>query len=224
MSRNLIIGLVVGGVVLVGGGAYFVTQNGSDSSNDSASQQSSENASQDSSTQAFDAVSTNDTSFVATISTSDTEGKTSQSTMEYDKSSGNVRYTSTADDKTFTITYTSDAYYMCQSADRCIKYPLNGVGDSGFDRSAFEYTAEELAGYKNSSAYQGKKDCPSGTCDVWQVSEGDYRATIYIDAGSKKIVQVEGTTGGTTSKIVYEYKDVSITPPANAQEIPAIGQ
>ena len=222
MNKKLIVGIVVG-VAVVGGGVYYVSQNKDDNTSDNSTNQ--QTSTEEGSTQAaFDVQPTTNQSFVATISTTTAEGKTSQASMEYDSTNSNVRYTASSDDRTLTIIYTTDAYYMCQTADNCIKYPLNGVGDSGFDRTAYEFSTEKLATLKNTSAYQGTKDCPTGTCDVWKVTEGAYESTLYIDTNTKTIVQIESASNGTTSKIVYEYKDVSITPPANATEIPTLPQ
>ena len=116
------------------------------------------------------------------------------------------------------IIYTSDAYYSCQG-DNCVKFPISQSGDSGFDPSAYTYDESKLSSYAN-PAYKGQQSCPSGTCDVWEVSAGGVTSTLYVDSSSKRITQVESTVGGKTSKIVYEYKDVSITVPANAQTIP----
>ena len=116
------------------------------------------------------------------------------------------------------IIYTSDAYYACQG-DNCVKYPISQSSNSGFDPSAYTYDQAKLASY-TSPANKGQQSCPSGTCDVWEVSAGGYSSKLYIDSDTKRITQVESTVAGKTSKIVYEYKDVSITVPANAQTIP----
>ncbi len=217
----MVVGIIVA-VVVVGGAGYFFTQRGSDPSESNASnaeQNSNEQSTVDVST--FDAVPTSGTSFSATITSKSADGKTTQAVMEYDKSTGNTSYSSQDDGKTFKMVYTKDAYYMCQDGDTCIKYPLNGVGDNSFDPSTYEYTDAEIEGFRNTAVDAGEQDCPSGKCYVWKVTENGYESSVFIDTKTKRIVQVEGTSEGTTSKIVYEYKDVSVVPPANAQEIPS---
>jgi hypothetical protein len=64
--------------------------------------------------------------------------------------------------------------------------------------------------------------CPAGTCDVWSVvDENDHESTIYIDVQNNRVSQVESRDETSDIKLVYEYRDVTITPPENAQEIPA---
>lgn len=208
--------IIIALVLLIGGGAAFALTRNKDDSNGSTTQKNGAKTGS-----GFDAVSTSGASFVATITTT-VEGKEVVATMEYDKNSGNVRYTSNTDGQNFVIVYTSDAYYMCQTADNCIKYPVGQGQSSGFDPKAYEYSDEELAGWKNTALDKGKKACASGTCYVWEVNTGGYASSVYIDTKTKRVIQVESATAAGASKIVYEYKDVSITPPANAQTLPTL--
>jgi hypothetical protein len=141
--------------------------------------------------------------------------------MEYDKNSKVVKYQSTANGQTTILYYASDAFYTCQNDSACYKYPINQSTASGFSRESYEYSQEELADFKNGAAYQGTQPCPAGSCDVWKVSTEDGQSTIYIDKATKRISQVEGTTAAGSSKIVYEYKDVNVSIPPNAQELPS---
>lgn len=211
MSRSLVIGAVV--LILLGGGAaaYVLTKE-DDKNKESASQ-----TSPSPNNNAFNPASTENLEFAATITA---EGAP-QAIMERDDK-GNTRYVTSQSGQQMEIIYTSDAYYSCQG-DTCMKFSISQSGSSGFDPSAYTYDEAKLAGY-GSPAYKGKQSCPSGTCDVWEVSTGGVTSTLHVDSSTKRISQVEGTVGGRTSKIVYEYKDVTISVPQNAQTVTVPGQ
>lgn len=207
MNRNLIIGLVA--AVVVGGGiwAYLANQDDEATSNDTnQSQQDGENP-------AFNATSTADLDFVGTISGSGQEGTI---VFEYDKDTDSIRYIATSADGSEIQTITTPDAYYAQANGQWIKYPTGT--DSGFNPDNYQYTADELATYQG-SAYQGTQDCASGTCHVWRYNAGNTESTLLIDTSTGYIVRVSSVVGDQTSAIDYEYKEVSITAPADAQEI-----
>ncbi|HEY5550100.1 MAG TPA: hypothetical protein VIK37_02795 [Candidatus Saccharimonadales bacterium] len=210
MKRRLVIGVIV--LLLIGGGAaaYFTTKD-NDTTTPSTSQTS---GGQSANGANFNPASTEDLEFTATITTAGA----GSATFEHDDK-GSTRYVATQNGQQIEVVYTSDAYYSCQG-DNCVKFPISQSSNSGFNPGDYTYDQTELANYRSSSSYKGKQSCPSGTCDVWSVSVSGNTSTIYIDADTKRITQVESTIAGKTSKIVYEYKDVTIDIPANAQTIP----
>lgn len=207
MSRSVIIGAIV--IMMLGGGAatYVLTKD------DDKNKEGSSQTSSGSNNNTFNPASTENLEFAATITA---EGAP-QATMEHDDK-GNTRYVTAQGGQQMEIIYTSDAYYSCQGGS-CVKFPITQSGNTGFDPSAYTYDEAKLAGYGNPS-HKGRQSCPSGTCDVWEVSAGGVTSTLYVDSDTKRITQVEGTVAGKTSKIVYEYKDITITVPANAQTLP----
>jgi hypothetical protein len=208
MSRNLIIGLVVAAVVVVGGGAaYMLTQ---DDDSDNQQQLSQDSSGADNS--AFNPASTEGLEFSATITV---EGAPT-ATFEHDDQ-GTTRYVTTTGGQEMEIIYTSDAYYSCQD-DNCIKFPISQLGNSGFNPGDYTYDEDRLGSFA-SPAYKGQQSCESGTCDVWEVSTGGVTSTLYVDSNTKRITKVQGTVAGKTSTIVYDYKDVTINIPQNAQTI-----
>lgn len=210
MTRPVLIG-VVAAVIIVGGAvAYTLTKEDKDKPSQTNSQNANDQAS-------FAPESTEGLEFKATITT--TSGSTStQATIERDDKN-NTRYVANQGGQQMEIVYTSDAYYSCQGAN-CVKFPISQSSNSGFDPSAYTYDQSKLAGYRNGSSYKGKQSCPAGTCDVWSVNAGGATSTIYVDTDTKRISQVESGQSGASSKIVYEYTDVTINVPANAQTLP----
>lgn len=209
MTRPVIIGAIV--VILLGGGgaAYVLTKD-----DDKPPQNTSQN---DSNANAFDAVSTEGLEFTAKITTSGASG-TTEATLEHDDQN-NTRYVSDIGGMQTEVIYTADAYYSCQ-AGNCTKFALSQSSSSGVNPGDYTYDESKLAGYRDNSTHKGRQDCPAGTCDVYEVSVGGTTSTIYIDTDTKRISQVESTISGATSKIVYEYKDVTINVPTNAQTVP----
>lgn len=211
MTRPLVIGAIA--VVLIGGGAaaYFATRDKDNKTSEITSQTGGE---QSASGQSFNPASTENLEFSATITT---DGAGS-ATFERDDQN-NMRYVVSQNGQQMEIIYTSDTYYSCQG-DNCVKFPISQSSNAGFNPGDYTYDQSKLDTYRSGSTYKGKQSCPSGTCDVWSVSVSGYTSTIYIDSDTKQITQVESTIAGKTSKIVYDYKDVTINIPANAQTIP----
>ncbi len=205
--------IIIALIIVVAGAAVFLMARNND---DTPTQ----TTSQGESTNSFNAVSTSGVSFVATITTTTTDGKTVTGVMESDSKNGAVKYTASTAGATTTMIYTKDAFYMCQTADNCIK---SSAANASFNPSAYEYSDDELAQFKSSSTKVGTESCPSGTCDVWNVSSEGYQSKIYLDQKTKRVSQVVGGTDQATSTIVYDYKDVTVTIPQNAQEAPSFG-
>lgn len=205
-------------VILVGGGvAYWLSQK--DKEEEPTKSNSTSQSTNNSGNKSFAALANNDSDFSAVITSKTDDGKTVAATMEYDKDSGAYSYKAAANGEGVTLIYTKDAYYMCQSADNCIKYPISQ--NTGFNPGDYSYTQAKLDSYKQSSTYQGQEACPDGegTCDVWKTSTGGVDSTIYLDSASKKVVQIKTVKDGTESTVAYSYKSVTVTPPANAESM-----
>jgi len=213
MTKRVIIGAIVVVVLIGGGAAYFATKDKDDKSPQSSAQ--SENNQSGDSQNSFNPASTEGLEFRATISSTG-GGTDSSATFEHDDK-GSTRYVANQGGQQIEFIYTSDAYYSCQGGN-CVKYPISQT--SGINPGDYTYDESKLSGYRNGAAYKGKQNCPSGTCDVWSVGAAGATSTLYIDSGTKRITQVETNAAGVTSKIVYEYTDITIVIPANAQTIP----
>ena len=218
MTRSGIIGAVAA-VVIVGGGAAYLATKEDNNGAQNTSQQSSGNSTAGEGT--FAPVSTKGLAFEATISTAGGPSEISEAKLEYD-GKDKTRYSAIVNGNTTQFIYTTDAYYSCAD-NECLKFPNTQSGTSGFNPSDYEYDEAKIADRKDKSTYKGKKDCPAGTCDVYEVNVDSAVSTFYIDTKTKRISQVEGTVSGVTSKIVYNYKNINIEVPANAKELP-IGQ
>lgn len=227
MNKKILVAIIAGVLILGGSGAFLMSRSSDDSSSsiESSSQAESETQKEASDTPLFNPLSTQDQSFVATIST---QGEAaSGGVMEYDSQNKSIRFVTTTDEGSMTLYYTQDAYYFCQNETTCYKTALGQGNSVGFDASAYEYTTDELSAYKNSAQYKGQESCKAGRCDVWQVSTdlsgtGTYQTSLYLDVDTHRISQVEGASASGTTSIIYEYKDVNVTPPANAQEFPSL--
>lgn len=215
MKKPVLIGIII--AFLLGGGtaAYLLSRDGKKDKTQTDSQTSNN---QTAGGNDFAPVSTKGLDFSATLTMSGSQG-TSSARLEQD--GDKTRYVSTQDGQETQIIYTPDAYYSC-TGGQCFKFALSQSSNIGVDVSAYEYDASEIANFRNTAAYKGKQDCPAGSCDVWSVTVGAGTSTLYVDAKTKRISQVESTQDGTTTKIVYDYKDVTIDIPENAQTIPSL--
>jgi hypothetical protein len=212
MKKPVIIGIIV--ALLIGGGAavYVLTR---EDKKDGAETSSQTNNGQTAGNSDFAPVSTKGMDFSATLTTASPQGSTS---AKIEQDGDKTRYVATQDGQEIQIINTPDAYYSC-TGDQCFKFALSQSGNSGVDVGSYQYDESEISNFRNTAAYQGKKDCPAGTCDVWSVTVGTGTSTLYIDTKTKRISQVESTQSGTSTKIVYDYKNVTIDIPANAQTL-----
>ena len=217
IAKNKLVLIVGLGILVVAVVAYVGLRNKNSGQNTGSTSGASNTQSNKAASNVFDPLGTNDVSYVATITTTNGD-KSVVGVMESDAKTGAIRYTATTNGKEVQMTYTKDAYYICQSADKCLKYPLSQ--GSGFDPKSYAYDASKIAEIKNSVKSLGTSSCPTGTCSVWQTTNGSYQGKVYIDSKTKRIVQAENTTASGSSKIVYDYKDVTVSVPANAQELP----
>ncbi len=210
MKKVLLIVLVV--LLLGGGAAYLLTK---DDKNDQTPTNTESQPTTDTSsepTASFSPLSTEGKDFVATVTTTT---KTGTSTAKFEQDGTKTRYTISTSNTNSQFIYTKDTYYVCGSG-QCYKYTAKQSNSSGVDVKNYQYSGSELSSFKNSAAYKGKQSCPAGTCDVWSVTAGGITSTLYLD-DQQRISQVESSQAGTTTKITYEYKDVTISLPTNAK-------
>ena len=214
--KGLIISAVIVLLIAAAAAAYFLTKD--DNSTPYSSNTTPPPASQTANT--FAPADTANEPFVATLNTS-VNGKDVKGVMTSD-GQGNSSYAYTVDGKKTTLTYTTDTYYLCSDGAGCYKYAISGENNSGFDPADYQYDASKLSDLKNSAAYKGQQACPAGggTCDVWTVSQGSVKSTMYVNTASKHIVKVTSANGTTTSDITYEYKKATVTIPTNAVTLP----
>ncbi len=211
--------IIVGVLVLVvgaaaGGYLFFVKDNGSTDTSSSAQNQDTGNSSE------FSPVSTEDTPMVATITTTQ-DGEKNTIVMAFD-GNGNSEYAIDQEGKEVRFITTEDSYFMCNDSG-CFKYANTQEQSGTTNPDEYEYSQSDIDNFKKQATYKGQQSCDEGTCDVWEVANfnGGGTATFYLDSGSKRIVKIASTFNGSTSTITYDYKNVTIEIPANAQELPA---
>lgn len=215
---NKLIPIIVGAVVVVGGAAAIITTSKKDSSSDT----NTSNTQSDQSS-IFDAQPTAGASFSATMTITDSKGvQTMDGLMEFDAKSELSKFTGKIADQTMTMIYSKDAYYMCQSESECFKYSTAQSSSSGFNPNNFQYDSTKLSGYKTGAKFVGTESCPSGTCSVWTVDSAT-NTKMYIDKKTKRVSQFMSSTAEGSTKVVYNYKDVSITIPQNVKDISNLG-
>ena len=217
MKKSVLIAIVAAVLVVGGAAAFFLTREDSSTNNNETGTQDTtpaENGAADTS-QEFAPLSTEGRDFSATITVNgDTSG-----TFEQD--GDKTRFASTVDGQRGEFIYTPDATYSCTEGE-CFKFPNDSDAADGFDTDDYEFSESDLEKLRTDAKYEGRKDCPAGTCDVWTVTDEGTTSSVYIDTKTRLISQVEGTYDGDVTKIVFEYRDVIIEVPANAQEFPGL--
>ncbi len=208
--------LLVGGLAAV----YVAHKNKKDKEAASTSTPSSQSTA--STTPAFEPAVNSNQPYAATITTT-VNGTPSKTTMISD-GQGNYSYAYSVKGQNVTAIYTPTAYYVCNTATTCVKYPASKSSASGFDPTTFQYDTTKLENYKKSANYKGQQACPvgGGTCDVWEITSTSGGATtkLFVNTQTKKIARATYAVGSTQYNTDYEYKNVHITVPTNATTVP----
>lgn len=215
MRKKVLISVIVAAVVIIGAGAaYFMTKkdttnNASTNSNSVEQQNAANNGAPN-----FDPAATANVSFVAVL-TGTSKGQTYTANLEHD-GKGSSKYSGNSANAPFEMYLINNEYITC-SGGSCIK--LTGSAGSPVNESTYSFSTEDIDNFRTSSTYKGKADCPAGTCDHWQSTKENETIDFYV-ASDNKISKASGTIGDTSFEIVFTYKDVTITPPANVRELP----
>lgn len=208
MKKKLIVIVLI--VLAVGGGAaYTLTRSNKSSDSNTSSSSNSDNQ--------FTASPT-DSAFKATITTQTDSGQTVM-VMEHDQAKNITKVTGSAGGSSFTYYYAPSGFYMCQTESSCMKYSSESSFADVFDPTTYTYDETKLAALRTGSSYQGVKNCPAGSCNVWKVTSNNSSLLMYIDTKTHRISEVDSTYGTTTSKIEYDFNPVSLTLPENATTV-----
>lgn len=216
MNKKVLIGIIILAVIVVGGvSAYFLTRsddarNSTSSNGQSVDQQDAAN----NGAQSFDPAATANVSFTAVL-TGTSNGQTYTANLEHD-GKGSSKYSGSNGNAPFEMYLINKEYITC-TGGTCIK--LNGSAASPVNEDTYNFSQEDISNFRNSSTYLGKADCPAGTCDHWQSVKENETVDFYV-ASDNKISKASGKIGDTNFEIVFTYKDVVITAPANVQEFP----
>lgn len=207
-------------LIAVAAGAYMVGKDNSQKASiGTAAASNSAAKTADNSGGGFSPISTSGESYSATVTTNATGHELSAELKSDGK--GNTSYSYSSGGIQIQIIYTPDYYYFCSGASQCIKYPASQSASSGYDPATYQFSSERIQQLKSGAAYSGQQTCSTGTCDVWAVTQNNTQSKLYVDTKTKRIAEVHSSANGTTSKVVYKYENVTITPPANAISLPA---
>lgn len=156
-------------------------------------------------------------SYVATI-TGDTPEGPLQSTLEFD-GEGSYSFGAEQAGQSVRFVVTPDTAYSCEG-DQCFEFPLGQADELfAFDLDDFTYEEDDLTEFADIATRIGEEPCPAGNCDVWEIVDETETTRLYIDASANRISQATGSGDDGEFTIVYEYRDVTITPLENVQKI-----
>lgn len=158
-------------------------------------------------------------SYVASI-TGDTPEGPLQSTLEFD-GEGSYSFSSEQADQSIRFIVTPEAAYSCES-DQCFEFPQGQEDDLfAFNVDGFTYEEDDLTEFADVATRIGKEQCPAGTCDVREIVDEAETTRLYIDTSANRISQATGSGYDGEFSIIYDYRDVTITPPEDAQAMPS---
>ncbi len=217
LSKQQVVGLVVALLLIVGGVLAFTRLQNGDENGD---QQAAEQTDNDYEELARATEAMSDASFIATITGDSTEGPINV-TMEQD-GQGSSRFVTEQNGTTLQFIITPDAAYSCENDD-CMQFASEDVEGSFFEPDDFVYSEDDMDVLQANATFAGQEECPAGTCNVWEVTEGADTSRIYISTSDNTISQVSVTGPEGSFNITYDYQDVTITPPENAEVMPVFG-
>lgn len=212
MSRNVIIAVVVGGLLLLGGVGYFVRGNSDDSATSIKTIDGVPVLSGD--------VISYPVTMIGTIIDSADAGSDGKITVAMqDENTWSMILT--GEEGASEIIYTGEATYLQNPNDASwIKLPANQSASSPLGSVAL--TPGEFDQYQDNATYKGKQSCNQGTCDTWDWTNPDSSgdtATLKIGSGGR-IAEVTGSSGTSTVSLIYDYDTpVNIVIPADAVEL-----
>lgn len=218
--------LVIGGVFWVVKGKNKDSSSSSQANSHSDQQSPSQKSSQKSQKQSpsgqttFNPLPLADTEFAATLTTATANGGSVNASMEYDKDNNAWRYIGQSNGIKVEAVYTTDAYYI-NAGGNWMKLPLS-QGTQAFNPSQYKYDQATIKDFQAKVQNKGTQSCPSGTCQVWEIAnyQGNDKITFYTDTSSNRISQIVTESSAGKSTIVYTYKDINVTVPANVTEAP----
>lgn len=207
----IIIGIVIA-IAIIGGIVAFVMMRGGDTTPSSSTNTANEVG--NASNPTFAPMSTAGISYEAKIN--GTAGdSTIAATIEYD-GKGNSHYIGTAPEPSETYQFGNE-YIMCDDA-HCMSIPTtNQPAGSG----EATYSDADIESWNNTAVYKGKQDCPSGTCDTWQITKDGHTGTLFI-ASDGRISRSTWISSESSMTIDFEYKAITITRPENIQAMPGM--
>lgn len=161
-------------------------------------------------------------SYMATITGNTPEGPL-QSTLEFD-GEGSYSFSSEQAGQSVQFIVTPEATYSCQG-NQCFEFPRGQEDDLfAFNIDDFTYEEDDLTEFADIATRIGEGPCPAGTCDVWEIVDRSETTRLYIDTSANRISQATGSGDDGEFSIVYDYRDVTITPPENVQPMPDFPQ
>lgn len=210
MNKNIIIGAVIGGVLLLGGVGYFVLGN---SSNDDGNSQTTGSESSFSA-QAYNYPVT------ITVTTTDTvdSDKNGTSTIQMESEDTWKMTAQTTEGATQTVVTSSAVYIQSPGTDTWIKIP----GDTGAELplQGIATTPTDFEEFRSRATYLGKESCGQDTCDTWQWIDSNATGDVStIKILNDRIAEVVVVSDTTTTVMLYDFSTpVSIEIPTNATE------
>lgn len=212
MNRNLLIGLIIAGILAIGGLGYYLSNNSDDDTTNTETAQTDGSPLFPSELIHYP-VTMNGTSTNPDNPESDGTFKISMQ----DENTWEMELTT--EEGTGRFIYVADATYIQNPDDGSwIKSP--STGDSPIDNVGFNN--DDIAGYQENATYQGKQNCPAGTCDTWSWTNPENpaeTATIKVDSQGR-ISEVSAVSDGNTVLFTYDYDTpVNIEIPADFVEL-----
>lgn len=215
MNKSAIIGLVVAGVLILGGGGWYLTRS-TGNTGDNGDSSTASSIAED----IKDFVNPYNQSFKMTGTSSDSENPENNLTftMEY-QDKDTWAWTSDINGQKTQIIYDAGYNYMQNpGTDTWLRLPAGDNSSSPIDD--FKITDKEMNDLKSKGISKGTSSCSLGTCETFVVTDPAGNGTTTWKVGKDgRIAEADFSSGTSSVHMVYDYNaNVNIQIPTNYQD------
>ncbi len=210
MNKNIIIGLVVAGVLVLGGAGWLVFGSSDNSDLGSVSTEG-----------VLNLLNPYDQAVTLTITTTDPVEPSNNGTITMrfeDQDTWMMNMDSV--EGTTQVIYDGDYGYMQNPDDGTwLRLPAGDATDS--PANDFKLTDDDMADFRTNAVRVGSGDCSLGTCTLYEYTDPTTGEVSTLKIGSNnRLASIDTISGTSTVNMVFDYNaPVSIQVPTNYQEL-----
>jgi len=210
MNKNITIGLIVAGVLLLGGAGWFVFGSDSNGGLNKASTEA-----------ALNLINPYDQTVTLTITTLDSAEPSNNGTitMRFKDQDTWTMDTSAVEGVAQIIYDGGYSYIQNEQGGTWLRLPAGEATDS--PANDFKITDEDIADFRANAVNVGTDDCSLGTCTVYEYTDPSTGEVSKLKISSdNRLANIDTASGTSTINMVFDYDSpVDIQVPTNYQEL-----
>ncbi len=215
--KNRLILISLAAIVVILGLAYVFNASGGNGGNSSQA----DNVSNGNTPSLDNVLPNTNSSFRGELTTVDESGKTTKAVIRYD-GKGSWSYESEVDSGLAKFVISGGKFYTYnQDSGKWLEFPAGSSVSASFNVDNYKYDENDVKAFRQAAHYVGEQSCAAGTCYVWNADGygGNDTFTMKIDKKTGRISEVNGSSSGMTTKIVYYFEPTTVEVPKNAEKL-----